>query len=154
METYYTWKTKFFKNKYEIYQYENLVGEIKNKNWERKILGELNGRKLIFETKGLFKQEHRIIDQKDESILAEIIFNIWRTKTTIKYLNKDYNWQHDNFWNTKWSISNENGALIKYHSRTSGGEITSYTGDEVLILTGLFIKNYLRQRAAAAAAAT
>jgi hypothetical protein len=154
METHYTWKSRFFRSRFEIYQYENLVGELKNKSFERRASGELNGRKLMFETKGFFNQEHRIIDQKDDSVVVQIIFNTWKTKTTIRYDNKDYQWHYDNFWNTKWSISNENGALIRYKSSFSSGEITSYTGDEVLILTGLFIKNYFKQRAAAAAAAT
>lgn len=154
METHYTWRTRFFRRGFEIYQNDNVVGEVKNKSFERRTSGELNGRKLMFETKGFFRQEHRIIDQKDDKEIVQIVFNIWKTKTTIKYDNKDYLWQYDNFWNTKWSISNENGVLIRYQSSFSSGEITSYTGDEVLILAGLFIKDYFKQRAAAAAAAT
>jgi hypothetical protein len=154
METHYTWKTKFFSNKYEIYQYENQVGEINNKAFSRSASGELNGRKLLFDIKGFFRQETRIIDQKDDSVIAEVVISAWKSKSTVRYDSKEYVWQYENFWNTKWSISNENGALVKYHSFAFGGEITAYATDEVLILGGLFIKNYFRKRAAAAAAST
>jgi hypothetical protein len=154
MESNYTWKTKFFSRKYEIYQNENLVGEIMNKAFSRSASGEINSRKLLFEIKGFFRQVIRIIDLSNESVVADVTISQWKSKSTIQYNNKEYNWQHDNFWNTKWSISNENGDLVKYQSSSFGGEILSYTGDEVLILAGLFVKNYFRQRAAAAAAAS
>jgi hypothetical protein len=154
METRYTWKTKFFSNTIQIFQYEGQVGEIVNKAFSRAASGELNGRKLLFEIKGFFRQETRIVDAGNESVVADVIISAWKSKATIRYNNREYLWQHDNFWNSKWSISNENGAVVKYHSRGNGGEVTSYTTDEVLVLAGLFVKNYFRQRAAAAAAST
>jgi len=36
METYFTWKTKLFSRKFEIYNYHNLSGEVTNKNWSKK----------------------------------------------------------------------------------------------------------------------
>jgi hypothetical protein len=154
METNYNWKTKFFRNTFVIYQYESQVGEIANKFFSRAASGELNGRKLLFDIRGFFRQETRILDARDESVIAGVIISSWKSKATITYNNKEYIWQHENFWNTRWTISNENGAIAKYHSFASGGEITAYTTDEVLILAGLFIKNYFKQRAAAAAAST
>jgi len=154
METRFTWKTKFFSNTMHIYQYEGQVGEIVNKAFSRAATGELNGRKLLFEIKGFFRHETRILDASDESVVADVIISAWKSKAKITYNSREYLWQHENFWNSKWSISNENGAVVKYHSRGMGGDVTSYINDEVLILTGLFIKNYFRQRAAATAAST
>jgi hypothetical protein len=154
METQYKWKTRFFSNKLEILQYENPVGGINNKAFSRSASGTLNGKEMLFVIRGFFRQETNILNASDESVMAEVLISAWKSRATIKYNGKEYFWQHENFWNTKWSISNENGAVVKYHSFTSGGDITAYTTDEVLILAGLFIKNYFRQRAAAAAAST
>ncbi|MCU0455888.1 MAG: hypothetical protein MUE74_06255 [Bacteroidales bacterium] len=154
MESTLTWKTKFFSNTWDIIQYDRSVGEIVNKAFSRSASGTLRGKKLLFEIRGFFKQQTRILEAESESVVAEVAISSWKTKATISYNNHDYTWQHDNFWNTKWSISDVNGALVKYHSRAMGGEITAYTSDEVLIIAGLFIKNYFRQRAAAAAAST
>ncbi len=154
MENTYTWKSRFFSNTIEIYQYDSRIGEIVNKVFSRAASGELNGKRLLFDIKGFFKMETRILNSNDESVVADVIISSWKSKATIRYGNKEYVWQHENFWNTRWSISNENGAIVKYHSYASGGELIAYTSDEVLILAGLFIKNYFKQRAAATAAST
>lgn len=154
METIITWKNKFFSNKIQLYHREDLIGEIVNKAFSRSADGELNGRKLRFDIKGFFRQETRILDARDESVIAEVVIGTWKSKATIRYNNKEYLWQYENFWNSKWSITSANGPAVKYHSHGTWGEVTSYTNDEILILTGLFIKNYFRQRAATAAAAT
>lgn len=153
METQYTWKTRLFSNKYEIFQNESLSGEILGSGWKRRSSGELKGKRIQYEVKGFFRQKYLIINPDDKTISGEIVFNTWRTKATINLQEKVYNFQFDNFFHTKWSISNENGNLIKYESGFKNGVITSYTGDEILILTGLYIRNYLRQRSASAAAA-
>ncbi len=154
METSITWKTKFFSNKIQLFNREDLIGEIVNKAFSRSAYGELNGRKLRFDIKGFFKQETRILDAGSESVIAEVAISSWKAKATIRYNSREYLWQHENFWNSKWSISSANGPVVKYHSHGTGGEATSYVSDEVLILAGLFIKNYFRQRAAATAATT
>jgi len=154
METHYTWKTKFFSTNYQILQFDNQVGEIKNKAFTRKSEGELNGRKLLFEIKGFFRQDTRIIDLKDDSVLFDVNIGAWRSKASFNYNGKAYTWQYDNFWNTKFSINADMGPVIKYQTFSFGGDINSYISDEVLILTGLLIKNYFRQRAASAAAAS
>ncbi len=154
METQFIWKTKMFSRKFEIYKYENLVGELKKEGWSRKTPGEMNGRKLIFETKGFFRHETRIIDSANDSVIGTIDFSFWKTKSRITCQNKEYNWQFDNFLRNKWSLSNENGFLVRYHSHAFKGTIDSYTDDEVLILTGFFIRNYLKQKSAEASAAS
>lgn len=154
MESTFTWKTKFFSNTWDIIQNDQKVGEIVNKAFSRSSSGTLRGKKILFEIRGFFRQQTRILDAESESLLAEVVISNWKTKATISYNTREYIWQHENFWNTKWSISDTNGAIVKYNSHAMGGEITSYTTDEVLIMAGLFIKNYFRQRAAAAAAST
>jgi hypothetical protein len=152
MDTHYTWKTKLFRNLYEIFENEQKIGEMKGSGWKRRASGELKGKKLEFERKGFFKQEFLIMNPEDNSLAGTFSFSTWRTKATIVFNNRTYQWQNDSFFHTKWSISNENGNLVKYHSHFRFGEITSYTNDELLILTGLFIRDYLQQRAAIAAA--
>ncbi len=154
MEVYYTWKTKLFRNLYEIYQNEQAAGELKSSGWKRRAAGELKGKKIEFEIKGFFKPEFLIINPEDNSVTGTIKFNTWKTKATIDSDNRTYQWQFDNFFHTKWSISNENGNIVKYHALFKHSEITSYTNDELLILTGLYIRDYLNQRAASAAAAS
>ncbi len=151
MEAHFTWKTRVFRNLYEIYENENLAGELKNTGWKRTSAGKLKEKELLFEVKGFFKKEFLIKNPEDDSVTGQIIFNTWRTKATIIFGNQEYKWQFDNFFRTKWSVSDGNGTLLKYQSYFKSGEITSYIKDELLILAGLYIRDYLSQRAASAA---
>jgi hypothetical protein len=153
METQFNWKAKLFKNKYEIFQNETIAGELAGSGWKRKSAGELKGKKVLFEVRGFLKQQYMIINPDDNSVSGEMTYNRWRTKAIITLHNKTYNFQFDNFFHTKWNISNENGSLIRYEARFRHGTILSYTNDEILILTGLYIRDFQRQRAAAATAA-
>lgn len=154
METHFTWKSRFFSHSLEVFQNEEKVGDLRNKAFTRSAEGTLKGRDLLFEIKGFFRQDMRIIDQKDGAVLFDVVIGNWRSKATFTYNGRSYTWQYDNFWNTKFSINSDSGPVIRYHSFNFGGDIESYTNDEVLILTGLLIKNYFKQRAASAAAAT
>ena len=154
MEIQYNWKTKLFSRKFDIYQHEILKGELYKENWSRKVNGELNIRRVMFETKGIFKYETTIIDLQGEMTIGNIKFTNWKSKSTISYQNKDYKWQFDNFLRSKWSVSDENGVIIRYHSHAFTGIIVSYTRDEILILAGFFIRNFLKQRSAEIAAST
>jgi len=154
MEIQFTWRTKLFSNRYEIYKYDTLAGELNNKSWGHKAAAELNMKKFIFETKGFFKVETQITDLTDNVTIGNIVYTQWKRKPIINLRNKEYKWQFNNFFNTRWSVSNENGFLVKYHSYAFKGTIESYTDDEALILSGFYIRNYYRQKAAAAAAAS
>jgi hypothetical protein len=152
MEIQFNWKTKLFSNRFEIYQHEVMKGELYKERWTRKVNGELNTRRVLFETRGIFKYETQIIDMQGNLPLGNIKYSTWKAKSSILYQDKEYSWQFDNFLRSKWSISNENGVMIKFHSRALTGIIISYTRDEILILTGFFIRNFLKQRSAEIAA--
>jgi len=154
MEIQFNWKTKMFSNRFEIYQNDILKGELYKGGWSRKVVGELNTRRIIFETRGVFKYDTQIIDTQGEMTIGQIKYTSWKAKSTILYQNKEYRWQFDNFLRSRWSISNENGPVIKYHSNAFNGIITSYIRDEILILTGFYIRNFLKQRSSDIAAAS
>jgi hypothetical protein len=154
MEAQFSWKTKLFSNRFEISRNNVIAGELKKEGWSRKVHGELNGRKVLFETKGVFKHETKIIDMVDNSTIGRIEFHNWKAKATVFYQNKEYQWQYDNFFRSKWSLNNENGVLIKFQSHAFKGNIIAYTKDEILILTGFFIRNFIKQKSAEIAAAT
>jgi hypothetical protein len=92
------------------------------------------------------------MDLRENSIIGSITYNFWKSKSVINYQDKEYNWQFDNFWRTKWSIQNRNGVLIRYKSNCLKGTINSYTNETVLILAGFFIRNLINERASHAAA--
>jgi hypothetical protein len=145
MEIRLTWKKKVLNNIYEIFRDETKIGELINKYWSGTSFGELNSKKFKFTTKGFINQEAQITDPNDESVIGMILFSNWKTKTKIVCKNKEFVWRYDNILNTKWSISDESGVLVNYQSSAFDGDIVATTSDELLILSGLFIRNYIRQ---------
>ena len=144
METILNWKKGIFKSSYKIYSGENFVGNLKENSWTNSAEGELNEKKYSFKTKGILKQETQIIDS-DNNIIGEITYNTWMTKAQIKIQNKVINWKYDNLWSSKWSLSSSEGIEINYSGSSTKGEIESNTGDELILLSGLFVTNYYWQ---------
>ncbi len=152
MDANYTWKTKFFSRKFEIFRNDIKCGEISKMAFSRNSTGELNGKQLSFETKKLFKPSTSIINLKDGSVIGSITLFLFKRKSLIKYREKEYTWQFDNFWNTRWSVNSEYGPQVKYHCTGLKGTIDTYTNDEVIILAGFYLRNFFRQRSSATAA--
>lgn len=149
MELHLTWKTRLFSRKFEIYDSDRLAGNLEKERWSRKVYSELNGFRILFVTKGFFRQTTSIIHSQDDTEAGSITFNYWKHRAEIQLNYKEYNFRFDNFFMTRWNISNENGVLVKYHSGIMKGTIDSWSDNSVLILAGFFIRNYFKQRQAA-----
>jgi hypothetical protein len=152
MEIHYDWKTKLFSKKFEIYQNDQLKGELFKEGLSRIVTGELNTKRFKFETKGFLKFETTITDLQRHIEAGKITFLRGKNDTIIHYKYRQYKWKFENFICSRWSLSDENKVLIKYHSNAFTGMIESYTTNELLILSGFYIRNYLRQRSAQIAA--
>ena len=144
MNTILNWEKGILVSRYKIYSEGNFVGSLKENSWSNSAEGELNGKKYSFKTKGILKQETQIIDS-DNNIIGEITYNTWMTKAQIKIQNKAINWKYDNLWSSKWSLSSSEGIEINYSGSSTKGEIESNTGDELILLSGLFVTNYYWQ---------
>ncbi len=154
MEIRYDWKTKLFSKKFEIYQNEQLKGELFKEGLSRKVTGELNTKRFQFETKGFFRTETTVTDLQRHVEVGKINYFIWKKSTIVLFKGMEYKWKFENFICSRWSLSDESRVLIKYHSNAFTGMIESYTTDEMLILSGFYIRNYLKQRSATIAAAS
>ena len=144
-----TWKKGFFSNNCILYKNGELIGNLREKSFSNTAVAELNGKGFLFRTKGFFKQHTDIIDSSTNQVLGEISYNNWKSKATISGRNKTVNWSYNNFWNTKWSLSDQNGIEIKYAGSSTKGSIQSNTDDALLILSGLYVTNYYWQISAA-----
>ena len=154
MEIRYDWKTKLFSKKFEIYQNEQLKGELFKEGLSRKVTGELNTKRFQFETKGFFRTETTVTDLQRHVEVGKINYFIWKKSTIVLFKGMEYKWKFENFICSRWSLSDESRVLIKYHSNAFTGMIESYTTDEMLILSGFYIRNYLKQSSATIAAAS
>ena len=154
MEIRYDWKTLLFSRKFEIYQNEQLRGELYKEGFSRKVTGELNTKRFQFETRGFFRSETTVTDLQRHIEVGKINYFFGKKGTIVLFEGREYKWKFENFICSRWSLSDESRVLIKYHSNAFTGMIESYTTDEMLILSGFYIRNHLKQRSAHNAAAS
>ena len=145
MQTKLNWGKKFFSNAYSIYSNGQQVGKLRDKTFSATSNGDLFGKEFTFKTKGFFKQETEIIDNLENKVIGNITYNSWMTKATITIHNKTSYWKYNNFWSTKWRISNSEGTEIQYAGNSSRGQIETNTDDPLLLLSGLYVTNYYWQ---------
>jgi hypothetical protein len=153
METQYTWETGLFRNRFEIFKQDFLVGELQKESIFGKVKGNMFGHSIMFRTRGIFSFNTSIIDLHNEQELGSIQFKSLKIRSMVLYRNREYHCRFENILRTKWTLSDENGPVVRYYSQSFNGIITSVTSDEVLILAGFFIRNFLKQRSASIASA-
>jgi hypothetical protein len=145
MKTILSWKRGAFSTTYEIYSNERSIGQLQNRSFRQSSEGRINKKKYTFRTKGVFKQETRIMDGDSKKLIGTITYNSMMTKATIALHGGTISWKYDNGWQTRWSLFNEQGSLMKFSGRATRGTIECEELDELLVLTGLYITNYYQQ---------
>jgi len=136
------WKNSPFSNSYGIYSNGQVIGKLKEMIFSQTSHGEINGRKYTFKTHGFFNQKTHIIDQSEQKVIGIISYNNWKAIAKISIHHQENFLKIDNIFHTKWSISDASGLRMQFKGSFTEGEINPITDDELLLLSGLFVKNY------------
>jgi hypothetical protein len=142
-----TWSKGLFSSLYQIYSNGKQLGNLTDKPFSRTTKGMFNGKEYLFRNSGFFKQHTEIVDCVDNKVIGGIEYNSWRSKATITVNGSKFYWKYDNLWNTQWSLSDTEGVSVRFVSSTTKGQIDADTDDGLLVLSGLFIKNFYLQTA-------
>jgi len=142
-----TWSKSLFSSLYQIYSNGKQHGNLVDKPFSRTTKGMFNSKEYLFRNTGFFNQKTEIVDCSDNNVIGEIDYNSWRSKATVSINERTYLWKYDNFWNTRWSLSDPDGVSVRFNSSTTRGQIDAETEDGLLLLSGLFVKNYYLQKA-------
>ena len=145
MPTNLIWKKGLFSNTYSIHSRGVQTGTLTERPFSRSSQGQLNDKRYTFRTIGTFKQRTQILDREKDSVIGEINYNSMMTRATISLERGTFNWKYENIRNTKWRIFGPDDIEIRYNGSFRGGQITSSTDDELLLLSGLFVTNYYWQ---------
>src|SRR5690606_21243225 len=126
----------------KLFNHNEEIGRLRQSAFSNLSEASLRDTKLKFKNKGGFSYKTEITDLNSNELIGTIKSNSWGTKIIITFTQKEYSWKNDNFWGTKWSISEPQQKLISYKSSSNKGEIEATTDNNVLLLCGLFIYNY------------
>lgn len=142
MEQFLTWRKGLFDSNYQVYNHSQIQASLFFNSWKNDARGIGLYKTYFFTTKGLLNPVTKITDQNAQEI-GSIIYHFWQLKATIALNNQEHSsWAFSNAWLSKWTINNHQGKEIKYQASSGSGIIFSDNDDELLLLSGLFIKEF------------
>ena len=119
-----TWKKNIASN-IKLYENEKQIGSLEKENlFSNSVIGKIGTESYYFYKLNFF----------DSQIIISNITSKNHQFGTITF----------NIWNTEWTITEPNGKKVNFKSAILQGKITSDTQNQLLLLIGLFIHNYIQ----------
>lgn len=142
MDAILTWTKGLFESNYQIFSNGQIKNSLLFNTWKNEAQGIGANCNYYFRTSGYLHPTTQILNQQQE-LVGTITYNSWQTKATVQMKSgEQFLWNFTNGWYSKWVIGNFQDKQIFFESNSSSGMIRTNTDDEVLLLTGLFIKEY------------
>jgi len=131
------------KNKTLIHSKQWGKGWLKYDYFGGTAIARLKQSEYLFITKGKLKQETYIHDKYTKELVGLMTFNAIRTRATIRLSsNKVFIFQNFAPFLFLSRITEYKKPLVTYKASFTGGIVRSYTNDEILVLAGLFARNF------------
>ena len=142
MENHLVWNKGFLDSNYQLFANGKISGSIFFNTWKNEAKGIGLTNSFFFKTEGFLNPTTKLINEKNE-IIGIITYDSWHTKATVNMTSGEvFAWSFSNSWLSQWMITDFKEKQISYHSHSSNGTITSSTSDEIMLLTGIFIREY------------
>lgn len=157
------WVNAAFSRTTQLLEGEKVIGELKRELFSADVTARLNDTELRFDVSGFLKKQVDIYD-RNNTVIAVIELHMGR-KATLHLNGETYIFKKNGFLSREWSLihdlpdTEQDPEMIHYTTvRTffkKEGELTLLEPSpqsDVLILTGLFLRNYFVRRQAQKAA--
>ncbi len=141
MERMLTWTKGVFDSNYQLYANGDIKGSLIFSSFKNNARGiALNN--YYFTTEGFLNPVTKIRDEKHNQI-GIITYNSWNLKATVTFNDLSHaSWSYTNGWLSRWTITNHQDKQIQFHATTGAGTAHSNNDDELLMLSGLFIREF------------
>ncbi|MBY0543531.1 MAG: hypothetical protein K2P75_09010 [Sphingobacteriaceae bacterium] len=140
MRVFSTWNKGLFDSNYQIFTEGKISGSLLFDNWKNEAKGMGLTTNISFKTEGFLTPKTNILNDKNE-IIGVITYESWQTKATINMASGEiFGWSFSNSWLSNWSITDFKEKSISYQSKSGTGTIESTASDEIMLLTGIFIR--------------
>lgn len=140
MRVFSTWNKGLFDSNYQIFTEGKISGSLLFDNWKNEAKGMGLTTNISFKTEGFLTPKTNILNDKNE-IIGIITYESWQTKATINMASGEiFGWSFTNSWLSNWSITDFKEKSISYQSKSGTGTIESTASEEIMLLTGIFIR--------------
>lgn len=146
MEQFLTWTKGTFESNYQIFQEGQIKTSLVFDNWKNEARTLFSSTNLLFRANGIFDTTVQVLGD-DGNFLGNINFEMWQTRATITLKDGEQAaFAFAGSWYTQWSITDAKGTQISYQSNSNSGRIHANTDDQMLLIIGLFIREYYTRR--------
>ncbi|HTM98605.1 MAG TPA: hypothetical protein VL088_07680 [Pedobacter sp.] len=142
MQKILTWRKGLFDSNYQLYADGEIRGSLVFSSWKNNARG-IALKNYYFTSEGFLHPITKIRDENHNQI-GVITYNALKLKATLTFNNLDHaSWSYTNSWLSQWTITNYRDKQIQYHSASTAGTVLSDNDDELMLLAGLFIREFL-----------
>jgi len=139
-----SWKKKIFSSTYQIYQEDELIGEMQRHFlFSKSTTARIEENVYSFEPQNWSSSKFHIRKNKSDKPFAKIKFEGLKTKARIELDEKTYTWNYKSLWQDKWQISDGEKTVIDLPRFKPGKGSIKISEDQLeLFLLGLFVSDY------------
>ncbi|TKC06580.1 hypothetical protein FA048_15340 [Pedobacter polaris] len=142
MENHLTWNKGIFDSNYQLFSNGNIKGSLFFASLKNEARGMGLQNSYLFKTENFLNPTSKILNNKNE-VIGTITYDIWHTKAMLEMKSgEQYTWSFINNWYSRWAITDSKEKQISYQASSSSGFIITNTDDEVMLLAGIFIKEF------------
>lgn len=137
------WTKDAFTLNYTFFEEGKVVGQIRDRSWNRTATASIFGTKYVFEREGLLNPHLNIIDLTNRREIGRVDFKIFWSRARISLGNQQYVWMRHGLLGVKWSVLDRNDRpQISGESRKEGKFAIRNEESSILLITSLLIRNH------------
>ncbi|RDC58171.1 hypothetical protein DU508_04290 [Pedobacter chinensis] len=142
MEKILNWRKGLFDSNYQVFGDGFLKFSLNFSSLKNSAIATTQGGIYLLRSEGYSNPETKILNNQNE-VLAVIRYDWLAIKARVIFTSgAQFDWSFQNSWLSRWSLNNRADKQIIYNSSTTSGLIHTNVNDDILIFTGLFIREY------------
>ncbi|MEH3115881.1 hypothetical protein [Pedobacter terrae] len=142
MEKILSWRKGLFESNYQAFNNGLLKFSLNFISWKNSAIATTQCGIYLFKSEGFSKPETKLLNNQ-HGVLAIITYDWIRFQAKVVFASGDtFDWSFQNSWLRRWSLNNHRDKQILFNASTGSGILHTNVDDDLLILCGLFIREY------------
>ncbi|WP_316807293.1 hypothetical protein [Pedobacter agri] len=142
MEKTLNWRKGLFDSNYQVFENAYLKFSLNFSSLKNTAIATTQNGIYLLRSDGYSNPETKVFNSNHE-VLATIRYDWLAFKAKIILASgENLDWSFQNSWLSRWTLNNHINKQVIYNSSSGSGLIHSNVDDELLIFTGLFIREY------------
>ncbi len=142
MEQVLYWRKGLFDSNYQVFEQQQLKFSMNFTSWQNSAIATTQTGIYLLKSEGFSRPETRILNNQNE-VLATITYHWLGFKAKIVFASGEaFDWSYQNSWLSRWSLNNLKDKQILFNASAGNGNIHTNVNDDMLIVAGLFIREY------------